>query len=96
MLERLIDGGWMMLPLGACSVIMIAVLIERTRAFYRTSKIDNRSLRAQITGLLAKAASMKRSRSAAARPGRCPQSCWSACKPTNAPRPDHFLPRPSG
>jgi biopolymer transport protein ExbB len=53
MLEKLIEGGWMMLPLAACSVIMIAVLIERTRAFYYNSRVDVRSLRAQVTGLLA-------------------------------------------
>jgi biopolymer transport protein ExbB len=53
MLERLITGGIMMIPLGICSVVMVAVLIERTRAFHRNSQIDLRSLRAQILGLLA-------------------------------------------
>jgi biopolymer transport protein ExbB len=52
MLEKLIQGGWMMIPLLSCSVVMIAVLIERTRAFYLNSKIDVGSLRAQVSGLL--------------------------------------------
>ena len=48
MLERLISGGFMMIPLMACSVVMVAVLIERGLAFYRNSRIDVRSLRAKI------------------------------------------------
>ena len=52
MLERLIAGGFMMLPLAVCSIAMAAVLIERGRAFYLNSKIDVRSLRAQLVGLL--------------------------------------------
>ena len=54
MLERLISGGIMMVPLMACSVIMLAVLIERGRAFYRNGRIDIRALRAQILSLLEK------------------------------------------
>jgi biopolymer transport protein ExbB len=52
MLERLILGGFMMIPLMACSVIMLAVLIERGRAFWINSRVDVRSLRAQVTGML--------------------------------------------
>ena len=53
MLERLIMGGFMMIPLGICSVIMVAVLIERSLAFYRNGRIDVRSLRAKVRALVA-------------------------------------------
>ena len=43
----------MMIPLIGCSVVMVAVLIERGLAFYRNQRIDVRSLRQQVTGLLA-------------------------------------------
>jgi biopolymer transport protein ExbB len=52
MLERLISGGVMMIPLGACSVFMLAVLFERSYAFYRNQMIDVRALRAQVLQLL--------------------------------------------
>ena len=52
MLEKLIEGGMMMIPLTACSVAMLAVLIERGLAFYRNSKLDIRSMRAKMLSLL--------------------------------------------
>ena len=52
MLERLISGGIMMIPLMSCSVVMLAVLFERGLAFYRNSKIDVRSLRAKVLALI--------------------------------------------
>lgn len=52
MLEKLIMGGIMMVPLMACSVIMVAVLIEKGRAFYLNGRIDIRALRARILELL--------------------------------------------
>jgi len=52
MLEKLIQGGMMMIPLMACSVLMLSVLIERGRAFYLNSRIDVRALRARILELL--------------------------------------------
>ncbi len=52
MLDRLIMGGFMMIPLGICSVVMVAVLIERSVAFYRNARIDVRSLRAKIRALV--------------------------------------------
>jgi len=48
MLERLISGGIMMVPLMTCSVIMVAVLIERGLAFHRNGRLDIRTLRAKI------------------------------------------------
>ncbi|MEI8138813.1 MAG: MotA/TolQ/ExbB proton channel family protein [bacterium] len=53
MLERLIMGGWMMIPLGICSVLMVAVLIERALAFSRNGRIDTRTLRAKVRLLVA-------------------------------------------
>lgn len=53
MLGKLIEGGLMMIPLGLCSIVMVAVLFERGRAFYLNSRVDVRSLRAQILALLA-------------------------------------------
>ncbi len=52
MLERLITGGYMMIPLMVCSVCMLAVLIERGLAFYRYSKLDITALRARLLSLL--------------------------------------------
>jgi len=52
MLEKLIMGGIMMIPLMVCSVVMVAVLIEKGRAFYLNGKIDVRALRARIMELL--------------------------------------------
>ena len=52
MLERLISGGVMMIPLAACSIFMLAVLFERSYAFYRNQMIDVRALRAQVLQLL--------------------------------------------
>lgn len=52
MLERLISGGIMMVPLMACSVIMLAVLIERGLAFFRYSRIDLLELRRQVLSLV--------------------------------------------
>ena len=48
MLEKLIQGGPIMIPLMICSVTMLAVLIDRFLAFRAYSKIDSRSLRAEI------------------------------------------------
>jgi len=52
MLENIIDGGPLMIPLLICSVAALAVLLDRGYAFYSYSKIDNRSLRASIMKLL--------------------------------------------
>jgi biopolymer transport protein ExbB len=52
MLERLITGGFLMIPLMMCSVIMLAVLIERGLAFHRNAKLDIRTMRAKVLTLL--------------------------------------------
>lgn len=51
MLEYILDGGFLMLPLVAASVFMVAVMIDRIRAF-RAADIDNFALRRKVTGLL--------------------------------------------
>ena len=47
MLGILMDGGWMMLPLVLCSVIAVAIIIDRARAF-RAAGSDHEALRKQI------------------------------------------------
>lgn len=45
MMGYLMDGGWMMLPLLVCSVVLVAVIIDRARAFRAASKGDAAKLR---------------------------------------------------
>lgn len=52
MLETIINGGPLMIPILICSIAALAVLMDRGMAFYRHSKIDNRSLRANVLKLL--------------------------------------------
>ena len=52
MLETIIQGRLMMIPLMICSVLSVAVLIDRAWAFYANSKIDVRALRAQLMKFL--------------------------------------------
>ena len=53
MLGILMDGGWMMLPLVLCSVIAVAIIIDRARAFRRFLRrrqailLDSRNIPAQ-------------------------------------------------
>ncbi len=53
MLETIVKGSWMMIPLMVCSVLATAVLIDRALAFWANSKIDTKSLRANVLSLLA-------------------------------------------
>jgi biopolymer transport protein ExbB len=46
------DGGPCMVPLLACSIVTLAVLVDRIWAFYRNSKYDTRSLRAKVLDLM--------------------------------------------
>ena len=48
MIEKLIQGGPMMIPLAVCSIVMLAVLLDRGLAFHRHNRLDIRSLRAEI------------------------------------------------
>ena len=51
MLGILMDGGWMMLPLVLCSVIAVAIIIDRARAF-RAAGSDHEALRKRVVAEL--------------------------------------------
>lgn len=48
MLEKIIDGGPLMVPLLVCSIIALAVILDRARCFRNNARIDHRSLRAKV------------------------------------------------
>jgi len=52
MLETIVKGSWMMIPLMICSILATAVLVDRALAFWANSKVDTRSLRANVLSML--------------------------------------------
>ncbi len=52
LLETLLQGRIMMVPLIVCSVLALAVFLDRFMAFYKNSKVDVRALRSQLARLL--------------------------------------------
>ena len=52
MLQFLLEGSYLMIPLVVCSVLTLAVLIDRGYAFYIHSKTDTRALRAKVLTLV--------------------------------------------
>jgi biopolymer transport protein ExbB len=48
MLEHILKGGPMMIPLIICSLISLAVVYDRWTAFKKNRRIDTRSLRAKV------------------------------------------------
>lgn len=48
MLETIILGKLMMIPLMVCSVLALSVFLDRLWAFYSNRRIDTRALRAQL------------------------------------------------
>ena len=54
MMNYLMDGGWMMLPLLICSIVMVAAVIDRQRAFRAASKLDPAALRVKVIALIQK------------------------------------------
>lgn len=52
MLKTIIQGGPLMLPLMVCSVLAVAVIIDRWLAFRANRAIDTRALRAKVLTLL--------------------------------------------
>lgn len=52
MLETIIKGGPMMVPLMAESVLAVGILLDRVQAFRSTKGIDTRALRAKVLALL--------------------------------------------
>ena len=53
MMGYLMDGGWMMLPLLLCSIAMVAVIIDRARAFRAASRVDPAALRERVCAAVA-------------------------------------------
>ncbi len=47
MLEHILEGGWMMMPLLFLSILALAVMIDRLRVF-RKAEVDSAALRASI------------------------------------------------
>ena len=52
-MNYLMDGGWMMLPLLICSIVMVAAIIDRVRAFRAAAALDPKGLRAKVVALVA-------------------------------------------
>jgi biopolymer transport protein ExbB len=48
MLEQILKGGWMMIPLMICSLVGLAVVYDRWMAFKANRDIDTRALRANV------------------------------------------------
>lgn len=48
MLEKIIAGGPLMVPIMACSLVSLAVVYDRWHAFRENRKIDTRSLRSKV------------------------------------------------
>jgi len=53
MLEQIIKGGYIMIPLVALSIMALAVIIDRIRAF-RLAEVDSSALRTKVIDLLEK------------------------------------------
>jgi biopolymer transport protein ExbB len=52
MLENIIKGGILMVPLMICSVLALGAFLDRLWAFNAHRKVDNRSLRAKVLACL--------------------------------------------
>lgn len=52
MLEHILEGGFMMIPLMTLSVLALGVLIDRALAFYSNKSVDVRALRAEVLSLV--------------------------------------------
>ncbi len=52
MLEQILKGGPLMLPLMLCSLVSLAVVYDRWSAFHANRKVDTRSLRARVLAYL--------------------------------------------
>ena len=69
MIETIINGGPLMIPLLGCSIAALAALIDRYLAFRAYSKVDTRSLRAEILTLLEENRIMEAKNLCASTPG---------------------------
>lgn len=52
LLDTIIKGKYMMVPLMACSVFAFAVFFDRISAFWANGKVDTRALRAKLMQLM--------------------------------------------
>lgn len=52
MLEHLLKGGPLMVPLVACSIVSLAVVYDRYLAFRANRQVDTRALRARVLACL--------------------------------------------
>lgn len=52
MLEHILNGGPLMVPLLACSLVSLAVVYDRWMAFRANRKIDTRALRSKVLAYL--------------------------------------------
>ena len=52
MIEQILKGGALMVPLMLCSLVSLAVVFDRWQAFKANRRIDNRSLRSKVLALL--------------------------------------------
>jgi len=52
MLETIIQGSWMMVPLMICSVLALGAIIDRWWAFRTNAGVDARALRSKVLDLL--------------------------------------------
>ncbi len=52
MLEHILNGGPLMAPLMACSLVSLAVVYDRWMAFRANRKVDTRALRSKVMGSL--------------------------------------------
>ncbi len=48
MLEHILNGGPLMVPLMACSIVSLAVVYDRWMAFRANRKVDTRALRSKV------------------------------------------------
>ena len=69
MLEIILKGKFMMVPLLACSVLALGVLIDRAWAFWIDRKTDSRALRARVLSLLEEGKVREAAHVCAATPG---------------------------
>lgn len=69
MYEHIREGGVLIWPLMICSVLTVAVVIDRALAFYYNSRVDSRALRARVLEALRAGNADEAARLCAATPG---------------------------
>jgi biopolymer transport protein ExbB len=72
MLEIILKGKFMMIPLLGCSILALGVLIERGWAFWVNRRTDTRSLRARVLSLLQEGKVREAAHLCASTPGPVP------------------------